>query len=128
MISRIKYLFPLKLILILILMISNSLSIPKFEKNSTQLMIFRSNNNIINDVCKNGDNCSSRKTIYMRSKTPILIFMRIICPCTGKFNHQCSNGYCTSNKITCDRLKNSNFQFIGIKKCGNNNAIVTLFD
>jgi hypothetical protein len=123
MISRIKYWFPL----ILISMISNSLSIPKFEKNSTQLIVLRSKNNIINDVCKNGDSCSSRKTIYMRSKTPILIFMRIICPCTGKFNYQCSNEYCTLNKIICDRLK-SKFQFITIKKCGNDNAVVTLFE
>ena len=83
------------------------------------------NNNNKKNVCINGIHCSSRKTIYMRSKTPILVLKHITCPCTGKFNYQCSSEYCGLNKISCDKL-NTKSKLSFINKCANDYTIVFL--
>jgi hypothetical protein len=83
------------------------------------------NNNNNKNVCINGIHCSSRKTIYMRSKTPILVLKHITCPCTGKFNYQCSSEYCGLNKISCDKL-NTKSKSSFISKCANDYTIVFL--
>ncbi len=121
MISKIKHWF---LLLLILLIISNSLASLNLEENSTQSNTFKRKFNINNEVCKNGDHCSSRKIIYLRSKTHIKVLKRIVCPCIGKFMYSCGNDYCTLNKTVCDRMY-TNVQFIAIKKCGNDNTIVT---
>jgi len=47
------------------------------------------------DVCYNRNMCWNNQK-------------KIECKCSGKFSHQCGDGYCAFNKYGCEKLKNAN--------------------